>query len=251
MSLPYRPPIGHPDDMSDRSFPAVEALVRRVQRIAASRPDPARILAETISMAGDHRHYPDVVLGILVEGADSYANSTNPCRVTSRDGCDAASNRWRSVYRRTGWTIDRQRHGIAHLAALSGPRHAHRGIASQSVFPVAGPMPSPCTFHHPAITPPSTTSLRPPVGRLAVRQSHCVVRLDWWNIQLVDPECAASPRHRTRPRRDAWRVAIAGSFHSPLRTPASTNIQSPTAPVYPCAQAVPMVLNFRRKWRRW
>ena len=71
-SLPYRPAIGHPDDMSDRPFPAVEALVRRVQRVAASRPDPARILAETISMAGvagvDPYADPYAVLGILVEG---------------------------------------------------------------------------------------------------------------------------------------------------------------------------------------
>ena len=69
MSLPYRPAIGHPDDMSDRPFPAVEALVRRVQRIAASRPDPARILAETINMAGVAGVDPYAVLGILVEGA--------------------------------------------------------------------------------------------------------------------------------------------------------------------------------------
>src|ERR1700722_13330583 len=68
MSLPYRPAIGHPDDMSDRPFPAVEALVRRVQRIAASRPDPARILAETINMAGVAGVDPYAVLGILVEG---------------------------------------------------------------------------------------------------------------------------------------------------------------------------------------
>ena len=69
MSLPCRHPIGHPDDMSDRPFPAVEALVRRVQRIAASRPDPARILAETINMAGVAGVDPYAVLGILVEGA--------------------------------------------------------------------------------------------------------------------------------------------------------------------------------------
>jgi hypothetical protein len=55
--------------MPDRSFPAVQALVRRVQRVAASRPDPAHILAQTISMAGTIGMDPDVVLGILVEGA--------------------------------------------------------------------------------------------------------------------------------------------------------------------------------------
>jgi hypothetical protein len=54
--------------MPDRPFPAVEALVRRVQRIAASRPDPARILAETINMAGVAGVDPYAILGILVEG---------------------------------------------------------------------------------------------------------------------------------------------------------------------------------------
>jgi hypothetical protein len=55
--------------MPDRSFPAVQALVRRVQRVAASRPDPAHILAQTISMTGTIGMDPHVVLGILVEGA--------------------------------------------------------------------------------------------------------------------------------------------------------------------------------------
>ena len=59
----------HPDAMPDRSYPAVQALVRRVQRAAANRPDPAHILAQTISMAGTIGMDPDVVLGILVEGA--------------------------------------------------------------------------------------------------------------------------------------------------------------------------------------
>src|ERR1700722_17763348 len=59
----------HPDAMPDRSYPAVQALVRRVQRVAANRPDPAHILAQTISMAGTIGMDPDVVLGILVEGA--------------------------------------------------------------------------------------------------------------------------------------------------------------------------------------
>jgi hypothetical protein len=55
--------------MPDRSFPAVQALVRRVQRGAANRPDPAHILAQTISMTGTIGMDPHVVLGILVEGA--------------------------------------------------------------------------------------------------------------------------------------------------------------------------------------
>jgi hypothetical protein len=67
--LPHAHPIGHSDDMPDRSFPAVQALVRRVQRVAANRPDPAHILAQTISMTGTIGMDPHVVLGILVEGA--------------------------------------------------------------------------------------------------------------------------------------------------------------------------------------
>jgi hypothetical protein len=67
--LPHGHPIGHPDDMPDRSFPAVEALVRKVQRVAANRPDPLYILAQTIGMAGTIGLDPYAVLGVLVEGA--------------------------------------------------------------------------------------------------------------------------------------------------------------------------------------
>jgi hypothetical protein len=55
--------------MPDRPFPAVDALIRRVQRIAASRPDPMHILAQTISMTGEIGADPYAVLGVLVEGA--------------------------------------------------------------------------------------------------------------------------------------------------------------------------------------
>jgi hypothetical protein len=55
--------------MTDRPFPAVEALIRRVQRIAASRPDPMHILAQTISMTGAIGADPYAVLGVLIEGA--------------------------------------------------------------------------------------------------------------------------------------------------------------------------------------
>lgn len=67
--MPYGHPIGHSDDMADRPFPAVEALVRRVQRVAANRPDPLYILAQTIGMAGTIGLDPYAVLGVLVEGA--------------------------------------------------------------------------------------------------------------------------------------------------------------------------------------
>jgi hypothetical protein len=67
--LIHRRPIGHPDGMPDRPFPAVEALVRRVQRVAANRPDPLHILAQTIGMTGTIGMDPYAVLGVLVEGA--------------------------------------------------------------------------------------------------------------------------------------------------------------------------------------
>jgi hypothetical protein len=36
--------------MPDRPYPAIDVLIRRVQRVAASRPDPLYVLAETINM---------------------------------------------------------------------------------------------------------------------------------------------------------------------------------------------------------
>jgi hypothetical protein len=55
--------------MPDRAFPAVDALIRRVQRVAASRPDPMHILAQTISMTSEIGADPYAVLGVLIEGA--------------------------------------------------------------------------------------------------------------------------------------------------------------------------------------
>jgi hypothetical protein len=69
MLLSYRRPVRHAGAMPDRPFPAVEALIRRVQRVAASRPDPMHILAQTISMTGAIGADPYAVLGVLVEGA--------------------------------------------------------------------------------------------------------------------------------------------------------------------------------------
>jgi hypothetical protein len=54
--------------MPNRPYPAVEALVRKIQRVAASRPDPIHILAQTIAMTGTIGVDPYVVLGVLVEG---------------------------------------------------------------------------------------------------------------------------------------------------------------------------------------
>ena len=55
--------------MPDRRFPTLDALIRRVQRVAAGRPDPMHILAQTIAMTGAIGADPYAVLGVLVEGA--------------------------------------------------------------------------------------------------------------------------------------------------------------------------------------
>jgi hypothetical protein len=54
--------------MPDRSFPVVDGLIRRAQRVAAGRPDPAHILAQTIRMACPGGADPYAVLGLLIEG---------------------------------------------------------------------------------------------------------------------------------------------------------------------------------------
>jgi hypothetical protein len=69
LSLPHDPLARHADAMPDRRFPAIDGLSRRVQRIAANRPDPIRILARTITMTGAIGMDPYAVLGTLVEGA--------------------------------------------------------------------------------------------------------------------------------------------------------------------------------------
>jgi hypothetical protein len=52
--------------MPDRAF---RELIRRVQRVAADRPDPVHILAEMIAMIGESDVDPYAVLGVLIEGA--------------------------------------------------------------------------------------------------------------------------------------------------------------------------------------
>ncbi len=55
--------------MPNRPYRAVDDLIRRVQRVVASRPDPMHILAETISMIGESDVDPYAILGVLIEGA--------------------------------------------------------------------------------------------------------------------------------------------------------------------------------------
>ena len=69
MRLPRRCGMRDAAGMPDRPFPAVDALIRRVQRVAAGRPDPMHILAQTISLTGAIGAVPYAVLGVLVEGA--------------------------------------------------------------------------------------------------------------------------------------------------------------------------------------
>jgi hypothetical protein len=54
--------------MPDRSFPVVDGLIRRAQRVAPGRPDPAHILTQTIRMACPGGADPYAVLGVLIEG---------------------------------------------------------------------------------------------------------------------------------------------------------------------------------------
>jgi len=60
---------GHAGAMPERPFRAVDELIRRVQRVAADRPDPMHILAQMISMIGESDVDPYAVLGLLIEGA--------------------------------------------------------------------------------------------------------------------------------------------------------------------------------------
>jgi hypothetical protein len=69
MLLPNRHASRKVGTMPERPFPAVEALIRRVQRVAASRPDPMHILAQTIGMTSAIGADPYAVLGVLIEGA--------------------------------------------------------------------------------------------------------------------------------------------------------------------------------------
>jgi hypothetical protein len=63
----FRPPISRAGCCSPEGSAMAESL-RRVQRVAAGRPDPARILAHTNSMVCPGGADPYAVLGLLIEG---------------------------------------------------------------------------------------------------------------------------------------------------------------------------------------
>jgi hypothetical protein len=65
----HRRLTGNAGAMPDRPFRAVDELIRRVQRIAAGRPDPTYVLAQMISMIGESEVDPYAILGVLIEGA--------------------------------------------------------------------------------------------------------------------------------------------------------------------------------------
>jgi hypothetical protein len=67
--LHHRRLTGNAGAMPDRPFRAVDELIRRVQRVAAGRPDPTHILAQMISMIGEAEADPYAILGVLIEGA--------------------------------------------------------------------------------------------------------------------------------------------------------------------------------------
>jgi hypothetical protein len=50
----------------------VDELIRRVERVAADRPDPLNILAQMINMIGECDVDPYAVLGVLIEGAAAH-----------------------------------------------------------------------------------------------------------------------------------------------------------------------------------
>ena len=60
---------GNAGAMPDRPFRAVDELIRRVQRVAANRPDPLHILDQMFAMIGENDVDPYAILGVLIEGA--------------------------------------------------------------------------------------------------------------------------------------------------------------------------------------
>ena len=55
--------------MPRKSFPVLDDLVRRVEKSAASRPDPVELLATVIRLIGDRGADPYLLIGVLMEGA--------------------------------------------------------------------------------------------------------------------------------------------------------------------------------------
>jgi hypothetical protein len=55
--------------MPRRRFPILDDLIRRVEKTAASRPDPVQTVATVIRLMSDRGADPYLLIGVLVEGA--------------------------------------------------------------------------------------------------------------------------------------------------------------------------------------
>ena len=55
--------------MPRKSFPVLDDLVRRVEKAAASRPDPVQLVATVIRLIGNRGADPYLLIGVLMEGA--------------------------------------------------------------------------------------------------------------------------------------------------------------------------------------
>jgi hypothetical protein len=55
--------------MSDRFFPAIDALIREAEQAAAAKPDQVRLVAELVRVIGERGADPCLLIGTLVEGA--------------------------------------------------------------------------------------------------------------------------------------------------------------------------------------
>ena len=67
--------------MRDRSFSAIDDLIRRAEQAAAARPNQIRLVAELIKLIGDRDVDPYLLIGVLLEGAvDTLAKHIPPER---------------------------------------------------------------------------------------------------------------------------------------------------------------------------
>ena len=55
--------------MHDRSFPAVDDLIRQVEQAVVTKPDQIRLVAELVKLIGDGGADPYTLIGVLLEGA--------------------------------------------------------------------------------------------------------------------------------------------------------------------------------------
>ena len=90
--------------MVDRSFPAIDALVRQIEQSAADQPDALRLLGTTIRGMADEAVDPYLLAGLLIEGAVHAVAQNIPAGTTARNNLCArapayqsAAGAWRAV----------------------------------------------------------------------------------------------------------------------------------------------------------